>query len=144
MAQEPNDHDPEAGLDDDEPDELEDEFDDEFEDDEDDEDDDEDDDPELEEILSEDELGALYVKHRFFAEIDFNLTVGVLEDDAKGDPCISPGWWDITDEMGKKKPTIWICPQAAQRLMERAEAAQITTEQALGWMLNRAYGRGRR
>lgn len=153
MASGPEDLD--SGLDDDE---LDDELDDEFEedddfdewDDEEEDWDDEEDEPvaegEAEVPVSEGWLRLYDHPHAFTTSFKMKLFVGYLGG-SQADPDEdreTPGWWDFSDsEKPKQARSFWLRPEAAQRLMEKANADGITAEQALGWMLNRAYGRVR-
>jgi len=81
----------------------------------------------------------------------FELNLGSIEDDEdeveekdNGETSQRPAWYDISHVNPNIFQTIWIEPEAAQRLMDGAKASGITAEQAYGWMLLRAYGRARK
>ena len=75
----------------------------------------------------------------------FKLSIGTVEDEEveedDDDDFQPPDWYDISKVNPDIFQTVWIEPEAAQRLMDRAKASGITAEQAYGWMLLRAYGR---
>ena len=78
----------------------------------------------------------------------FKLSLGTLdeedeedEDDDEAAAVPTRDWYDISQVNPAIFQTVWIEPEAAQRLMDRAKASGITAEQAYGWMLLRAYGR---
>jgi len=100
-------------------------------------------DDELTEEEVEDLEDALEVDPTFGCAFTFELNVGSLEEEDDDEDEADPArdWYDVSRVNPDIFQTVWIEPEAAQRLMDRAKASGITAEQAYGWMLLRAYGR---
>ena len=102
----------------------------------------------FDDVLTEEEVedleDALEVDPTFGCSFTFELNIGSLEeedDDDEDEAASARDWYDVSRVNPDIFQTVWIEPEAAQRLMDGAKASGITAEQAYGWMLLRAYGR---